>query len=68
MPNLAPTDFAVVKPSPVAIIILKPEFFRACTASGVLALIGSETANNPTSFPSTAKCITLAPSALNCSA
>ena len=38
---------AVVHPSPVAITSRKPACLRACTASGVVCLIGSETASSP---------------------
>ena len=55
-------------PSPVAIIIRKPARLSSETASYVLTLIGSDTANNPDKTPSTARYITLAPSVRNCSA
>ena len=40
----------------------------AASASGVVALIGSDTASKPASLPSTARCITLAPCARSASA
>jgi hypothetical protein len=42
--------------------IRRPAARNVAKASGVLALMGSETANRPFKTPSTARCITLAPS------
>ena len=68
MPNFPATDFAVIKPSPVAIITRIFDAFNVVNASIVLSLIGSETDSKPATFPSTARNITLAPVARNSSA
>ena len=44
-----PTERAVVRPSPVAITMRSPAAFSVASASGVLALTGSETASKPAS-------------------
>ena len=59
---------AVVRPSPVAITIRSPAALKVAKASGVQALMGSDTAKRPINVPSTARCITLAPSTRKASA
>ena len=69
VPMAMPTSaLAVVKPSPVARTIRRPDAVRLDKASGVLSLIGSDTDLRPASLPSTARCITLAPLARSVSA
>ena len=52
---------AVSSLSPVSMMIRSPRSWRLRTASGVEALIGSDTAISPASRPSTATCITVRP-------
>ena len=58
MPSRPATARAVVSPSPVAITMRMPGLrSEAASASGVLALIGSDTARRPARRPSTPRCI-----------
>ncbi len=68
MPNCRATALAVVKPSPVAMMMRNPAFLSAAKASGVLLLTGSETASRPSNCAPLARYITLAPSARKASA
>ena len=68
IPRRAATERAVVRPSPVAITIRSPASFRVASASGVLFLMGSDTASRPANSPLMARCITLAPSERSSSA
>ena len=61
MPSRWPTARAVVNPSPVAMMMRRPDLRSDANASAVVALIGSDTASKPASCPSTARCMTLAP-------
>ena len=51
MPSWRPTASAVVLPSPVSMTTRTPAAFSACSACGVVALMGSAIATKPASLP-----------------